>query len=176
MPRGRIPTVASLERRALAAKTRQTKLIARQKLGPKAGVKGDIPRIPVNYKSIMTDDEYGISASKTAVDFFGMDKLGVTAAAANTGPPRGFRPNLVFATKANLSGKVFKSALTGNEYLRYTDAFAKGNPRNFSAPMQAATIAEIKTKLTAIYGAIKGTIGNHGVLRFTFEKSPLTFG
>ena len=176
MPRGKIPTVAQLERRATDIKARKTKLEARQKLGPKPGTKGDRPRASYKYKGAISGDDYTISASKSGVDFFTEAALGLAVPDGSPPPPRGFRPNLVYASKANATGKLKKSLLTGRDYLSYQDVDSKTTVSNYSAPLVADTPAAVKTKLQAIYATIKPTIGIHGTFRFISEKAPISFG
>lgn len=175
MARGKIPTYAQLERRAKAIKTRKTKLEARQLLPPKIGTKGERPRMPVKYKSALTGDEYVISASKPGVEFFTLAALGLGAADGSNPPPRSFRPNLVFATKGLAKGVVATSLLSGQQYTKYVEGDTIANQNHYSAPLQADTPTEIKTKLQAIYATVKGTIGEHGTMRFVAEKAPISF-
>ena len=175
MARGKIPTVASLDRRAKGIAQRVKNLAIRQKLEPKTGSKGDRPRTAVKYKAAGSAEEYTVTASKNGVAFFTIALLGVTDSDGSPRPPAGFRPNLVFARKGKSTGAVVKSLLSEGKYLSYSETFTKGTPSNYSAPLQGDTPTEIQTKLKAIYAAKKAVIGEHGTIRFTSEKFPISF-
>ena len=175
MTRGKIPTVASLDRRAKNIQTRAKNLATRQKQAPAVGSKGDRPRMSVKYKASANKEEYTVTASKNGVEFFDLASLGLAASDGSPRPPAGFRPNLVFARKAKNTGVIVQSKLSEAKYLSYADTFVKSKPTNYSAPIQGDTSLEIQTLLKAIYTAKKATLGDHGTLRFVTEKFPLSF-
>lgn len=175
MARGKIPTVASLDRRAKNIQTRAKNLAIRQKQAPAVGSKGDRPRMAVKYKASANNEEYTVTASKAGVEFFTLAALGVAASDGSPRPPAGFRPNLVFARKGKSSGAVVTSKLSDAKYLSYSETFTKGKPTNYSAPLQGDSATEIQNALKAIYVANKAILGEHGTLRFVSEKFPLSF-
>ena len=173
---GRIPSIASLERRAQYLKTRKEKIDARQKQAPKIGSRGAAPRDDAQYKSTFTGRTYTVSASRKALQFFtgtsvNLATLGLAAPDIDDDKlPRGSKPALVIATVA-LAAPTPKTAISGRRYLKYTANNTQNNNSSFRAPISGATDDGLRTNFKNVFNAKKTAIGEYG--RFSFRAESI---
>ena len=168
---GRIPSQASLTRRAAKLKARDAALKTRQAAAPKVGTGQARPSQTVKYVSLFTGESFLVQAPNAGVKFFGgIAELGLAAADASPRLPRGFRTAKMKAVKGKAKPTEVTSKLSEQPYLKYSIEATGDTQSSFSAPVSAATSAAIKTKVQTIFTAVKAEVGGYGRIWFEPER------
>lgn len=116
---------------------------------------------------------YTVQASQAAITFISLAILGLTEAATDPAPPRGFKPAKINATVAGTP--QFLHALgSGRGYTRYGKGERGSKTQyNYSAPVSGETAAALKTNVTAAFNELKSKLGGqYGRAWFTPEVLP----
>jgi len=167
----KIPSIASLERRLAALKARDKAIETRQKQAPKVGTGQSRQIVMADYRCTFLPEFFTVEADKEAVQFFGgLNDLGLQPLDDIHPPlPRGFRPNLIKATRGNSSPTVETSGLTKDKYLKYSIS-STGNKRStYTAPIAALNITVVD-RFRQIAKAKKSQIGDYGRIWLVIEK------
>jgi hypothetical protein len=125
-------------------------------------------------KTTTTSDLYKLQASKAAVLFFGgLTALGLRDPAAVTDPvsgkPRNFKPAQVHAMVATATPTASVSPW-GTRVIKYSAATTGTAQAHYSSPITASTplvtYDNVDARASAIFNAIKGTLGDLDYARF----------
>ncbi|ALF53820.1 hypothetical protein ACX27_14745 [Nostoc piscinale CENA21] len=132
------------------------------------------PKVAVKYAVLSplaeADAAFTIQASQKGLNFFGdLAALGLAESDTDPSAPRGFKPATIHAMIADSSPAVIRAQGSNRPYVRYGAGTRGGGTQyNFTAPITADTPTNLKTKVTSIIAAKKGSVGG-GYGRIWFE-------
>ncbi len=137
------------------------------------------PRAEYSYVSYgekigQTNATYTVQASSGAVAFFGgIGELGLTAYdTQNARVPRFFKPAKIHATIGTSDVTYVTAVASGRNYPKYTAKPTAEAPSSHTAPVSAADLTALLTKIKTVFTAKQGSVGGaHGRLWFTPEYS-----
>ena len=125
-------------------------------------------------KSGTASSQFKVPASKAAVEFFGgVSALGLRVPSAVTDPvaskPRNFKPAQVHAMKGTSTPSA-KVSPWGTRVIKYSTATDGTAQAHYSAPISAptptVTYDNVDARASAVFNAVKGTLGDLDYARF----------
>lgn len=167
-----IPSVAALQRRLDEAKAREAALKARQATAePKVGQGQSNPTDPYKYESMYVTNSFLVKASRPAITFFGgIAALGLAAADASPGLPRGFKPAKIRATRGRANPQRKIADLSKRPYLKYSIDAGTDTRATYTAPLSANTSTALQALYRAVVASKRDDVGEYGRIAFITEQ------